>query len=283
MAAIAAGYGPLVHPVALHPWRRAGPTGRRDQMIGHEDIDGVAVVRLAHGKVNALDLDLLKAITETFAELDSSTHRAIVLTGSGRALSAGVDLWRVIEGGPDYVRAFLPALSDAFLAVFRAGKPVIAAVNGHAIAGGAILAWACDHRMMADAAGRIGVTELHVGVPFPLAALEIVRSALGEVRARGAVITAATCQPGDALANGYVDELVAPEDLLDAAVAIAVRLATAIPADTYRLTKAQLQQPVEERLARLRPTYDPRTTDLWIRSVNDGRLRRYMEQVTRAR
>src|SRR5215468_4228936 len=115
-----------------------------------DEVDGVAVVRMAHGKVNALDLELLAELTDVFLAARSSQAEAVVLTGAGRAFSAGVDLYRILDGGPDYVRAFLPALNETFLAVFALGKPTIAAINGHAIAGGAILAAACDHRIMAD-------------------------------------------------------------------------------------------------------------------------------------
>jgi enoyl-CoA hydratase len=176
-------------------------------VIDLDEIDGVAVVRLAHGKVNALDLELLDRITATFTDLDAGRATAIVLTGTGRAFSAGVDLWRIVEGGDDYVRAFLPALDAAFRAVFTCGKPVVAGLNGHAIAGGAILAAACDHRIMAG--GTIGVTELLVGVPFPPTALEILRHAYGERAARRAVLTGATHPPAEALAAGYVDEVTA--------------------------------------------------------------------------
>jgi enoyl-CoA hydratase len=255
-------------------------------VIDREDVDGVAVLRLSHGKVNALDLELLRAITATFTALDDSDSdgsRAVVLTGAGRSFSAGVDLWRIVEGGPAYVRAFLPALSDAFLAVFRLGKPVVAAVNGHAIAGGAILACACDHRLMADADGRVGVTELAVGVPFPLTALEILASAMGAQRARAAIVAADTHPPREALIRGYVDELTAPEGLTEAAIARARRLADRVPADTYRLTKAQLRLAAEDRLARLSPQYDPPVEELWVRRVEDGWIRRYMERVTARR
>lgn len=252
-------------------------------MINLVDVDDVAVVQLNHGKVNALDLELLNAITQTFTDLDESHHRSIVLTGTGRAFSAGVDLWRVIEAGPEYLEAFVPALSEAFLAIFNVGKPVVAAINGHAIAGGTILACACDHRMMADGDGRIGVTELHVGVPFPVTALEILAFAMGEPQARRAVLTATTHQPREALAQNYVHELLPAADLSDAALAWASRQATQIPADTYRFTKAQLQFPVGKRLARLRPSFDSETTELWIRRASDGSLRRYMEHVTARR
>ncbi|WP_433381429.1 enoyl-CoA hydratase/isomerase family protein [Actinoplanes sp. CA-142083] len=237
-----------------------------------DEHDGVTVVRMAHGKVNALDLDLLAELTAVFHEIRTD---AVVLTGAGRAFSAGVDLWRLLDGGPDYVREFLPALNDAFLAVFGLGKPVVAAVNGHAIAGGAILAAACDHRVMA--AGTIGVTEVRVGVPFPPTALSILAYAYGEPAARRAVLTGATMGPADALAAGYVDEVTTPEALLDTAIA---RARLAVPADTYRLTKAQLQAGVRERLTHERPLIDPQVLDLWLRGVEDGRIHRYMATVT---
>jgi enoyl-CoA hydratase len=249
-------------------------------MIERNDVGGVAVVRLAHGKVNALDIELLQAITATFRELDRADPTAIVLTGSGRAFSAGVDLWRVVKGGADYVRAFLPALSAAFLAVFTSGKPVVAAINGHAIAGGAIFACACDRRLMDDSGGQFGVTELRVGVPFPPVALEILGHAIGERAARDAVLGASLVPPRDAYRRGYVDELVSAEDVTECAIAAARELA-AIPADTFRFTKAQLRRPVEERLVRLRPELDPQIEARWVRAVEDGRIQRYMEQVVR--
>ena len=227
-----------------------------------EDQDGVAVVRLAHGKVNALDLELLHAITSTFAELDRGDAAAVVFTGDGPAFSAGVDLWRILDGGEEYGREFLRALDAAFLAVFGIGKPTVAAINGHAIAGGAILAAACDQRVMS--AGSIGVTELLVGVPFPTTALDILRYAWGPTAARRAVLTGATLPPEDALVAGHIDQI----GTISAAIARARRLA-GIPADAFRLTKAQLQ-------AGIPGPVEPRVAELWQRAVEDGRIGRYM-------
>jgi enoyl-CoA hydratase len=252
-------------------------------MIEVEDVDRVAVVRLIHGKVNALDLELVRAIAEAFRALDGRTHGAVVLTGAGRTFSAGVDLWRVLDGGPAYVAEYLPALVDAFEAVFVVGKPVVAAVNGHAIAGGCIFAACCDYRMMADDTSRMGVTELLVGVPFPVTALEILRYALGGPRARAAVLGGATFRPAVALGTGMVDELVAPNRLLERAIGYARRLADQVPGDTYRFTKRQLQADTVERIARERPLQDPETVRLWQERVGDGSIREYMERVTARR
>ncbi|BCY11266.1 enoyl-CoA hydratase/isomerase family protein [Actinoplanes sp. L3-i22] len=245
-------------------------------MIDLDEAGGVTVVRLAHGKVNALDLELLERLTATFAQLDVDSSRAVVLTGSGRAFSAGVDLWRIVDGGAAYLHAFLPALEAAFRAVFSIGKPVVAALNGHAIAGGAILAAACDHRVMA--AGTIGVTELQVGVPFPATALEILANAYGGPQARRAILAADTLEPAAALTTGRVDELSLPDTLLETAKARARQLADRTTPDVFRLTKRQLQAPALHRM-----TPDPRVLRLWLRAAEDGRLRRYMTAVSSGR
>src|SRR5262249_43491029 len=138
----------------------------------------VALLTLAHGKANALDLELCEAIRVRVEECQASWCRAIVITARGSIFSAGVDLLRVVREGAPYVRRFLPALSRALETTFVGPRPVVAAVNGHAIAGGCILARAADRRLMARGAGRIGVPELLVGVPFPPVPLEIMRFAV---------------------------------------------------------------------------------------------------------
>lgn len=245
-------------------------------MIENTEIDGVAVVRLAHGKVNALDLELNETIARTFRELDGGPQRAIVLTGAGTAFSAGVDLWRIIDGGADYVRRYIPSLVAAFAAILEIDVPVVAAVNGHAIAGGCVLVNCCDHRVMADGRAGIGIPELLVGCPFPPIALEIMRGAVGTPELRRAVLSGRIHRPGEALQRGFVDEVIEPDRLMDRAVSEARRLATAIPADTYRMTKRQLRQEVIDRIAGHGPDGDAEATRLWERRAADGWIRDYL-------
>jgi hypothetical protein len=129
------------------------------------DQEGVAILHMADGKANAMSLEFCETLTAHFA--DVSTARAVIVTGTGRIFSAGVDLKRLLDGGAPYIRRFLPALRAMLAAVFYHPKPVIAAINAHAIAGGCVLACAADKRVMARDAGRIGATELLVGVPSP--------------------------------------------------------------------------------------------------------------------
>src|SRR5258707_11749875 len=122
-----------------------------------------------------MSLDFCEALTARFAAVSSA--RAVVLTGTGAIFSAGVDLLRLLEGGAPYIRKFLPALSTMLATVFSHPAPVVAAINGHAIAGGCVLACAADRRLVVRDGGRSGLTEFPVGVPFPSSAMVIKRCA----------------------------------------------------------------------------------------------------------
>ena len=163
----------------------------------------IAVMTMTHCKANALDIALCREIVRRFADASGS---AVVLTGQGRIFSAGVDLVAATNGGAAYLREFLPELSKAFAAAFFHPAPVVAAINGHAIAGGCVLACAADRRLMGSQAGRIGVTELLVGVPFPTVAFEIMRCAAAPHRVAEIVVGAGTNAPNDEEAVGLVAE-----------------------------------------------------------------------------
>lgn len=218
-------------------------------MIEREQRGAIAVVKLAHGKASALDLELLDALEATFADEASSGARAVVLTGTGSIFSAGVDLRRVVDGGKAYLERFLPALDRALLQLARFEKPLVAAVNGHAIAGGAILAFASDRRLLARGKATFGVPELRVGVPFPLTALEIVRAAVGPERYGELILSGRIHTADECLRYGFVEELVEPAELLPRALTIAEDLA-ALPPRAFAHTKRLLRRPMLERFER---------------------------------
>ena len=119
-------------------------------MIERQDRDGIRVLRLAHGKVSAMDIELGEAFTAELKSAAEDAVRGVVVTGTGSSFSAGVDLFRLIKDGPDYGQRFLPVLDTMLRDTLTFPKPLVAAVNGHAIAGGCILTTACDHRIMAE-------------------------------------------------------------------------------------------------------------------------------------
>src|SRR5215831_20384048 len=199
-------------------------------MIDVKTEGAIATVTMRHGKANALDITLCEGLADCFDKLRASDARAVILSGQGHIFSAGVDLLQVSAGGADYIRRFLPMLHRMYEAVFFHPKPLVAAINGHAIAGGCVLACCADRRIMARDSGRIGVTEILVGVPFPALAFEIVRFAVPPHYLPEFTLVGATFTTDEALRRGWVHELAEQEDLIEDALAIARELSLLSPA-----------------------------------------------------
>jgi len=237
----------------------------------------IAILTLAHGKPNAFDVELADALVARLEECRDWSTNAVVVTGAGSIFSAGVDLRRVVEGGAEYLQAFLPAVGRAFEALFSFEKPVVAAVNGHAIAGGCIIACAADRRLMARGVGRIGVPELIVGVPFPTVAIEIMRFAVPPESLQSLLYEGATFTPEDALGHGLVDAVVDADALLDEAVAAAEMLASRPPA-AFAMTKQQLREPALNRIRAGVQLFDHAVHDLWAAPATLEAIRAYVEK-----
>lgn len=235
----------------------------------------VAILRMAHGKANALDVEFCEALADAFGELRDSVARAVIIVGTGNIFSAGVDLLRVSADGEAYVRRFLPALHRLFDAAFNVPKPLIAAVNGHAIAGGCVLACCADVRIAARGQGRIGVTELLVGVPFPAMAFEVMRFAANPQYLPDIMLTGTTWPADDARRRGLVDDVVEPPELMNRAMAAAKMLAALSPA-AFAATKEQLRQPVADRMAQHAARVDKRVEDIWTSPDTIQHIRDYV-------
>ena len=243
--------------------------------------DDVVVAHMVHGKANVLDVEFCREIISVLDTLAASDARAVVLTGQGNIFSAGVDLIRFQQAGPDYRDLFVPAISQLVVAMLRFPKPLIAAVNGHAVAGGCVMACTADHRVMARGTGRIGVPEVIVGLPYPVAALEAVRFAVPPQQLHAVVYGGATYLPEDALAVGLVDDLVDAVVLVDAALEAAARLAT-IPTEVFAHVKRALRAPVFANIA-AGAEQDREITAVWKTSATLERVRDYVERTFKAR
>lgn len=244
-------------------------------MIHREDHGAVTVLRFEHGKANAVDIALFSELCRHLDQLESQPPRPVVLTGSGAVFSAGVDLFQVVEGGSDYLRQFLPLLSRTVRRLFAFSRPLLAAVNGHAIAGGCVLVCACDYRLATTAPTKIGMTELLVGVPFPVAALEAARFALPDRWVQNLILTGRLLSSQEALAAGLVDQVVEPGELLGAAVARAEQLAKIAPA-AYATTKKHLRAAALDRMAQYELSYDDEVLRQWCLPETHERIRAFL-------
>lgn len=267
---------PEAGTVAAHDgraWARlpASEQGEGD-MFDIEMRGEVAVVRMRHGRANTLDTAFCEAIV---TQLDAlrGTAGAVVWTADGGIFSAGVDLRRLVDGGQAYLHSFVPALSRAFKALYAFPQPLVTAVNGHALAGGCVIAAAGDQRLMVDAGASIGMPELRVGVPFPGIGLEIMRQVAGPAIER-LLYRGERLDPGAALAMGLVHELVPAAELLERAVTLAADLAS-LPAEAFAVTKWQLREQVFLRLQTLEDE-EREVERLWLEEATLARVRAYV-------
>lgn len=247
-------------------------------MIHREDHGGVAVLRLEHGKANAIDAELFVELEARLDEVEGADAvRALVLTGTGGIFSAGVNLFKVRDSGADYVATFLPKLTGTLLRLFTLPLPVVAAVNGHAIAGGLILALACDRRVMAEGGGKLGLTELLVGVPFPTAALEIVRFQAPGRTGQDLILSGRTMSGREALALRLVDDVVPADELLARALEAAAGYGR-IARPAYALSKRQLRAPAVALVERYRAAHDAEVVAAWSSPETRAAIAHYLEQ-----
>lgn len=246
-------------------------------MVHFEIKSSVAILRMADGRIN---LELLEALDRRLDEAEAKASAAVI-TGSGPLFAIG-DLAPIMTGGAKYLRDFLPHLSTFLRRFFERPLPMVAAVNGSAVAAGCYMAAACDRRVMTNGRAQIGSTELETGLPILVSGLEILRQLLpgnhlhDVAYGRGRMLT-----PSEALAIGLVDQLAAPSEVVAQATEIAARLAR-IPKDTFALTRDQLRTPAFNRMDRY-GMYDRTVVDIWSQPASLAALRKVAERLAAQR
>jgi enoyl-CoA hydratase len=212
----------------------------------------VAVVRMRSNAVNKMNPQFFDDLQRGFDRLDAEhPDRPVVLTGDGKTFSAGLDFDATFpvfqRGNLDEIRAWFTSFRGAIQRAFYFPRPLVAAVNGHALAGGLILALCADFRFAATGEFRCGLNEVPVGIPMPSVYTEIVRLKVGTAATTESILTGAIYSQAEGHRLGFYDELVAPDALLDRAI----DRARVIPADclaAYVHSKKMLLWPTMRHL-----------------------------------
>jgi 3,2-trans-enoyl-CoA isomerase len=175
--------------------------------------DDIVEIRLARPPVNALDLGMVRALHQAIAGAPANGARGIVLSGTQGMFSAGVDVAALLGLDRDGVIAYWRAFFALCGAIARSPVPIVAAITGHCPAGGAVLALFSDYRIMAHGAYRIGLNEVQVGLTVPEPIQMVLRRTIGTYRAERLLVAGAMLDADQALAAGFVDELVGLEQV----------------------------------------------------------------------
>ncbi len=210
--------------------------------VVHSRHESIEVLTLARPPANALDIEMTEEIADAFETLAKErTASAAILTGEGKAFCAGLDLKAIPRYSEADLQRLLHAINRMATAAYGCPVPVIGAINGHAIAGGFVLAMCCDWKIVSDSSLQTGLTEVRVGVPYPAAALEVVRSELHPKVARELVLFGKNMSGAEALSAGIFDECTAHDRLLERAMQKA-REAAEAPPHAFKTIKLQLRR-----------------------------------------
>jgi enoyl-CoA hydratase len=213
--------------------------------VAYELLDGVAVITLDDGRANAMSSAVVEALDRARVRAEEEA-KAVVLIGREGRFSAGFDL-KEMMAGPDSARQLVTAGAQFMVNVFMSPVPWVAACTGHAVAGGAITLMACDRRLGAAGAFKIGLNEVAIGMRLPVFALELARFRLASTSLTDATLLAKIYDPKGAVSAGYLDIVVPPDELRASAIAEAKRLG-ALDRSAFHVTKRLLRGSVEEAI-----------------------------------
>lgn len=220
-----------------------------DGTVSVEQQGRVLVATMDDGKANALATSLsgeLRAVIDR-AEADDGIG-AVVIVGRPGRFCAGFDLGVMGSGDLDAVGEMVSAGGALVAQVYGSGVPVVAACTGHAVAAGALLLLGCDHRVGPDAEIKVGLNEVAIGLTLPDWAMAIAAERLSRRHLQASVVNAKLVDGRGAVDAGFLDVAVAPDQVVDTAIADATALAELDP-KAYTMTVKALRTPVLERMA----------------------------------
>jgi enoyl-CoA hydratase len=234
-------------------------------------MDDVAVLRITGGKANAMSAELLDTIERLIDGFEAGPARAAVIIGYERFFSAGLALPTLIDLDRPAMKRFIERFGHVMMRVFQCPRPIVAAINGHAIAGGCVLALECDWRIMVDADARTGLNETQLGIGLPSSVLEPLKLAVPPASLVPIAYEGRLFSPPEALALGLVHELAPLNELEERAVTRARALA-GVPSSAVAQVKLGLRRAAIEWIERHSAEETERWLDTWFSDAARARL-----------
>lgn len=247
-------------------------------MSGIIDLDrrgNVALLQMRAGKANAMNVRLLEALDATLENVDDAD--AIAITGEGKAFSAGLALPELILLDRESMTHMISIFEKVMRRVLAFPRATVAAINGHAFAGGCVLALMCDTRVMA--AGQIGLNEIQLGIGLPSIVIEPLKARLSPHAWTPVALEGRVMDPPEALRLGVIDEAVGPDALAARALELATARATAPLA--YAQIKRGLLAPVLREWERRHEDVREAWIDTWFSDHAQRTLRATVDRITK--
>ena len=238
-----------------------------------EDRDGIRILAMGRGKANAISTEFAVALHgAALAAQDDSAVRGVVLTSrSPKIFCGGFDLRRLAHAGPEDFGRFVRVFDALFFDLFLLGKPLVAALTGHAVAGGALLAATADFRFAAEGPGTIGLPEVRLGIHVPRHCVEAMRTTVGEQALTRWALLGETMPFEEAHTLGAIDRIVPPDSLVEEAVRFARQLGGA-SSEVYAAIKRDLRGTAYDKAQDVLPDGRKAFVDSWFSEIGQRGL-----------
>jgi enoyl-CoA hydratase/carnithine racemase len=249
------------------------------QLISTEIQETVGIIELKNGVTNTISQQMIQEMAESLEIFDADPQvRGLVITGSGdKFFSIGFDIPNLYDLSRAEFEDFYNTFNRFALRLFTFPKPTIAAITGHAIAGGCILALCCDYRFIAAGRKLMGLNEIKLGVPVPYTADCILRDLIGTQRGRDVLELGEFYPPDDLLHLGMVDKVAPLEEVLPAAIEH-IKLIGKNPLEAYAITKANRTKPVETAIRADFQEKMDQFIDCWYAPEGRARIKEAMQK-----
>ncbi|MEE9443658.1 MAG: enoyl-CoA hydratase/isomerase family protein [candidate division Zixibacteria bacterium] len=225
--------------------------------------ENIATVILKRGKVNAFNEDTVDEMQSVFNDLESKSDiKSVIFTGHGKFFSFGFDVPELIQLSREDFKRFLTKFTALYNTIYTFPKPVIAALNGHAVAGGCMLAIMCDYRIIILDRAKVSLNEIAIGVPVFAGSADVLIGLVGQRNAETILLTGDMYDPPQAMSLGMVDKIVSPDILMQEAHQKALELGNK-RAPAYSTIKNFIRRPISEKYLPLESEYIEKFLDIW--------------------
>jgi len=246
-------------------------------LIHLEHHDKVAILKLNRGITNALNLQLVNQLAESLQELrdDPNTHSLVLSSSNDKFFSIGFDIPELLKLARKDFKIFYQAFNQVCMKLHTLPKPTIAAITGHSIAGGCILALCCDYRFIAEGRKLMGLNEIKLGLPVPYPGNCILQHLVGTRNAREIMNTGEFYNPEESLQIGMVDQVLPLKEVVPKSIEKA-KLLGGLTHEAFQMIKSNRAETVEAQvLAHLQ-----KKEQLFIKCWHSNETRELLREAT---
>lgn len=238
-----------------------------------EDRGGVRILAMGRGKANAISTEFAATLhgAALRAQEDPAVRGVVLTSLSPKIFCGGFDLRLLARAGPEDFARFVRVFDALFFDLFLLGKPLVAALTGHAVAGGALLAATADFRFAAEGPGTIGLPGVRLGIHMPRHCVEAMRTTVGEQTLTRWALLGETMPFGEAHELGAIDRIVPKDRLLEEAVNFAEQLGSA-SSEVYTAIKRDLRGTAYEKAQDVLPEGRKAFVDSWFSEIGQRGL-----------